>query len=87
MYTGTRFVSPHQDVPIESATMVIRPMRRGMTLETTRSEGGKPAAQALGLKFLEMEPGSPSTADYQIGSGDYTFMSTLPPAPETRTAP
>jgi alpha-L-rhamnosidase len=36
------------------------------------TEGGKPAAQAKGVKFLRLEDGA---AVYEIGSGRYSFLS------------
>jgi alpha-L-rhamnosidase len=50
-------------------------------------EGGKPAAQVPGVKFLQMDSDGPATADFEVGSGDYTFTSTLPPAPPPPAAP
>lgn len=38
------------------------------------TEGGKPAANAEGVKFLRVESGR---AVYEVGSGDYRFTSTL----------
>ncbi len=35
-------------------------------------EGGKPAAQSSGVKFLRAEPGA---AIYEVGAGSYTFLS------------
>jgi hypothetical protein len=45
------------------------------TVADAVSEGGSPAAQASGIKFRKMEEGA---AVYQVGSGDYTFGSSLP---------
>jgi len=39
------------------------------------TEGGGPAVQGSGIKFLKMGNGA---AIYQVGSGDYTFGSSLP---------
>ena len=39
---------------------------------TDVTEGGKPAAQAEGVRFLRMEAGA---AVYAIGSGTYAFRS------------
>ena len=38
-------------------------------------EGGQPAAESAGIKFLRMDG---ACALYQVGSGDYRFDSTLP---------
>jgi alpha-L-rhamnosidase len=51
------------------------------------SEGGKPLAQAIGVKFLNMNTDGPPTAVYQVSSGDYTFASTLPPKPALTVTP
>jgi alpha-L-rhamnosidase len=42
---------------------------------TAVTEGGKPAAEAAGVKFLRSEPGA---SVFQIGSGTYEFRSHLP---------
>ena len=39
------------------------------------TEGGKPAAQAQGVKYLRSENGQ---AVYEVGSGTYAFESTMP---------
>ncbi|SDT43572.1 Ig-like domain (group 2) [Paenibacillaceae bacterium GAS479] len=41
---------------------------------TSVSEGGKPAVEAEGVKFLRMEGGK---AVYSVGSGNYSFASTM----------
>ena len=48
-----RSESAHQGVPIESSMLVIRLKDTGLTMETTRSEGGKPAAfhETLNLRL------------------------------------
>jgi alpha-L-rhamnosidase len=39
------------------------------------TESGKPASEAPGVKYLRMEAG---TAAYEVGSGSYRFLSSLP---------
>ena len=48
---SARSESAHQDVPIESATLVIRLTGTGLIMETKRSEGGKPEAFHETLHF------------------------------------
>jgi|SRR5579863_7543347 hypothetical protein len=62
-----RSESAHQGVPIESSMLVIRLKDTGLTMETTRSEGGKPAAfhETLNLRLDGLEMTS-------IGDGGIT---------------
>jgi hypothetical protein len=46
-----RSESAHQDVPVESATLVIAFTDSEMTMETTRSEHGKPFHESLHFKL------------------------------------
>jgi hypothetical protein len=57
----SRSESAHQDVPVGSSTMVIRLGDSGLTIETTRGEGGKPAAfhETLNLKVGGTETTTP----------------------------
>jgi hypothetical protein len=55
---ASRSESAHQDVPVGSSTMVIRFVDGGLTIETTRGEGGKPAAFHETLNF---KPGGTET--------------------------
>ncbi len=48
---ASRSESAHQDAPIGPSTMVIRFADGGLTIETTRGEGGKPAAFHETLNF------------------------------------
>ena len=47
---AARSESAHQDVPTGSSTVTIQPTGTGMTMETIRSEGGKPFHETLNLK-------------------------------------
>ena len=49
--------SAHQGVPIESSMLVIRLKDTGLTMETARSEGGKPTAfhETLNLRLDGLE--------------------------------
>ncbi len=62
-----RSESAHQGVPIESSMLVIRLKDAGLTIETTRSESGKPAAfhETLNLRL----DGSETTT---VGDGGVT---------------
>lgn len=61
-----RSESAHQEVPIISSTLVLRVTDTGLTMETTRSEGGKPAAfhETLNLRL----DGSDTTAASNAGA-------------------
>ena len=48
------------------------------------TEGGKPASTATGVKFLRLEAGC---ALFEVGSGSYSFASTLPPPAPSRFVP
>jgi hypothetical protein len=58
---ASRSESAHQDVPVESTTLVIRLADGDLTIETTRSEQGKPAAfhETLNFKLDGTETTSP----------------------------
>ena len=47
---AARSESAHQDVPTGSSTVTIQPTGTGITMETIRSEGGKPFHETLNLK-------------------------------------
>ena len=61
-------------IPANTTATVFVPARDAASV----SESGRPAASAEGVTFLRTEPGA---AVYSVGSGSYSFQSTLPPGP------
>jgi hypothetical protein len=59
----SRSESAHQDVPIGASTVVIRFVDGGLTIETTRGEGGKSAAFHETLNFKLGGPETTSPGD------------------------
>jgi hypothetical protein len=63
-------ISLHVIIPINAAATVCVPAADAQSV----TEGGKAAGQSVGVKFVRMQG---KYAEYQVGSGDYTFSSTL----------
>jgi hypothetical protein len=68
MMDAARSESAHQDVPIGPSTLLIHVTATGLTMETTRSEGGKPAAfhETLTLRLDGSETTGASDKDATV---------------------
>ena len=64
-------LSLHVSIPVNTTATVSIPAQDAGTV----TETGKPASQADGVKFIKMDD---SRVVYAVGSGDYTFASSLP---------
>ena len=64
-------LSLHVSIPANTSATIYVPAQDASSIQ----EGGKPAGQASGVKFLGMEG---HVAAYAVGSGDYAFTTTLP---------
>jgi alpha-L-rhamnosidase len=61
----------HVEVPVGATATVLVPAKD----EAGVTEGGKPASQAEGVRFLRFERGA---AVFAVGAGNYDFVSALP---------
>ena len=59
-------------IPANTSATVVVPAKDPAAV----TEGGKPAAEAEGVKFLSSEE---EAAVFEVGSGTYAFTSRVPP--------